>query len=296
MDASSSSQPRSVRHTTHPGHLLKLVYDPDEFVCDGCDGLGSGSSYSCYPCGFNLHEFCATCPSTTESVFHPRHPLTLVNLPMVNNRVCDLCGDYVCGLFYTCRPCGFDVHPLCTQLPVHVKLPMHRHSLKLKPGAVTACDLCDEDCTSWRYSCGNCQVDIHLECALEDDDDDEIVEPPPPPPRKAVSGGYYREPPPMSMGYNNQYRPPPPRMGYNNQYQPPPPRMGYNNQYQPPPPRMGYNNQYQPPPGCSQQSRRVMPAERQKSSGNKKKKIYSIVGRFALNTLATSITGIPMGF
>ncbi|KAL8051173.1 hypothetical protein ABFX02_06G128500 [Erythranthe guttata] len=199
-----------IRHRTHPEHLLKPFYIPNEFLCDGCDQLGSGPTYSCEACDFDLHEFCATCPSTIQSGFHPKHPLTLVNKP-VANRVCDLCGDFVCGLFYTCRTCAFDVHPLCTQLPVQVKLPMHRHRLTLKPGRIAPCDLCDEVCASWRYTCRTCDVDIHLECALQDDDDDEIVLPEPLPlplplPMMMVN---IRQPPPMMMVNNGQ---PPPMM------------------------------------------------------------------------------------
>ncbi|EYU35257.1 hypothetical protein MIMGU_mgv1a024781mg, partial [Erythranthe guttata] len=248
-----------IRHRTHPEHLLKPFYIPNEFLCDGCDQLGSGPTYSCEACNFDLHEICATCPSTIQSGFHPKHPLTLVNKP-VANRVCDLCGDFVCGLFYTCRTCAFDVHPLCTQLPVQVKLPMHRHRLTLKPGRIAPCDLCDEVCASWRYTCRTCDVDIHLECALQDDDDDdEIVLP---------------EPPPMMMMMVN-IRQPPPMMMVNNGQPPPMMMMGYNQQ-----PRM-----ITPPP-----------AERQKSSssGSKKIKIYSILGRLAISALTTSVTGIPL--
>ncbi|KAK4436590.1 hypothetical protein Salat_0822700 [Sesamum alatum] len=88
------------------------------------------------------------------------------NQPTGNHRLCDLCGDLVHGLFYTCRACDFDVHPLCTQLPLNVQFPLHpHHLLKLQPGNSAACALCFQACTWWRYRCVPCGLDVHLECA-----------------------------------------------------------------------------------------------------------------------------------
>ncbi|KAG8390043.1 hypothetical protein BUALT_Bualt01G0042100 [Buddleja alternifolia] len=172
----SSSQlcPSStLQHYIHPKHPLHLLNIPQEFICNGCSALGFGPRYRCHTCDFDLHEICATCPNTTPSPLHPHHPLTLVNHP-VNDRFCDLCGDLVHGLFYTCRACEFDVHPLCTQLPLHVQLPLHpHHLLKLQPGSGPAgCALCFKACTFWRYRCDACSLDVHLECVLGGGGDD----------------------------------------------------------------------------------------------------------------------------
>ncbi|XVF55198.1 hypothetical protein PTKIN_Ptkin06aG0017600 [Pterospermum kingtungense] len=55
-------------------------------------------------------------------------------------RVCDLCVDPVEGLFYRCKLCEFDVHPLCTQLPEHVRHVMHKdHPLRLQRSVPAPC-------------------------------------------------------------------------------------------------------------------------------------------------------------
>ncbi|KAL7108695.1 hypothetical protein ACP275_06G128400 [Erythranthe tilingii] len=165
--APSPSKPTTVHHSADPKHPLHLLLNtPTEFLCSGCSAPGFGTRYRCNDCDIDLHDFCATCPATTESDLHPTHPLTLVSNP-ANDRVCDLCGDTVEGLFYTCAECGFDVHPLCTQLPLHAHLPQHgRHLLKLQPGKSAACALCFKGCPSWRYRCDACCLDVHLECVL----------------------------------------------------------------------------------------------------------------------------------
>ncbi|KAK6933111.1 DC1 [Dillenia turbinata] len=154
-------------HPMHPKHPLLQIYSSKEFECDGCKALGSGTRYRCDPCCFDLHTLCATCPSTLSSHLHPNHSLTLVNISNSKHR-CDLCRDEVDGLFYTCRACDFDVHPLCTELPAHVQHVTHpHHVLKLEEHAIPGwCLVCRHTCRSWRYRCGTCGVDIHLECLL----------------------------------------------------------------------------------------------------------------------------------
>ncbi|KAL3838453.1 hypothetical protein ACJIZ3_023044 [Penstemon smallii] len=112
----------SLYHFTHPQHPLQLLYTTNEFLCNGCNELGvSGPKFSCIKCrGFDLHEHCATCAATISSPLHP-HLLILVN-KRANGRKCDLCGDLVNGLFYTCGGCNFDLHPLCTKFPMHVNV------------------------------------------------------------------------------------------------------------------------------------------------------------------------------
>ncbi|KAI3470793.1 hypothetical protein Pfo_027456 [Paulownia fortunei] len=237
----SSSKPRILQHFTDPKHPLHLLHIPKEFLCNGCTALGFGTRYRCDTCDVDLHEICATCPTATPSPLHPKHPLILVNQP-VNDRSCDLCGDLVHGLFYTCRACDFDVHPLCTQLPLHVKLPLHpQHLLKLQPASPAACALCYKACTSWRYRCDTCSLDIHLECVLGGSPDQVgfggcAVGIP-------IGGGGYGMPSPAMMMMS------------------PPTKV-----------------------------------EGQTSSGRRRRKIYSIVGRLAATAVITSIIGIPLGF
>ncbi|KAH6769185.1 hypothetical protein C2S51_014521 [Perilla frutescens var. frutescens] len=212
-----SSKPTTIlQHLTHPTHPLHLLYIPKEFLCTGCDALGFGARYRCEICDFDLHEICATCPATAAAPLHPKHPLLLVN-EAASHRACHICGDLVRGLFYTCRACNFDVHPLCTQLPLQVQLPLHpHHLLKLQPAAPAPCALCFKSCTSWRYRCDVCRLDLHVECALGAGSDDVIVQnmaAVSPPPSQKVGfpagcgggyGAYGMAAPPPVMVYQRQ--------------------------------------------------------------------------------------------
>ncbi|KAL9164808.1 hypothetical protein ABFS82_06G127900 [Erythranthe guttata] len=161
---------QTVRHFTDPKHPLHLVTISDEFLCNGCRELGHGTRFRCEACDVNLHEFCATCPATIRSsVLQTEYPLTLVNEHPLTERICDLCRDPIEGLHYSCPPCAVELHPLCTQLPLHARLSQHpEHLMKLQTGELATCTMCLISCTSWRYRCDACCIDIHLECVSGD--------------------------------------------------------------------------------------------------------------------------------
>ncbi|KAJ7944100.1 Cysteine/Histidine-rich C1 domain family protein [Quillaja saponaria] len=162
----------TIQQLTHPIH--PLTYFPTatiQFLCDGCKTLGTGPRYRCSTCDFALHEFCGTCPISFSSFMHPKHQLNLVirksQAARQRERVCDVCGLHVNGLFYRCKLCEFDVHQLCTKLPEHTRHPLHReHALRLQsslPGSGW-CIICQSACSSWGYSCEICGVDFHNQC------------------------------------------------------------------------------------------------------------------------------------
>ncbi|PIN12978.1 hypothetical protein CDL12_14400 [Handroanthus impetiginosus] len=164
----------SIDHCIHPGHPLTAVDGGDqEYICDGCKTLGIGKRYRCHGCDFDLHEYCGTCPRTLSSFMHQDHTLTLVmRKPQATRqvvRICDVCSDPVEGLFYRCKDCEFDVHPLCTQLPEKLQHALHKiHPLTLESSKITSfCAVCKELCNEWRYRCGICGFDIHLACVLK---------------------------------------------------------------------------------------------------------------------------------
>lgn len=162
---------KTLRHFTHPEHDLVKISTKKDYVCAGCKTPGgAGIRFRCHNCDFNMHEYCATCPATLSSFIHPHHNLTLVFRTQgarQNERVCDLCADSVEGLFYRCKTCDFDIHPLCTQLPQYVRHALHpAHQLLLQPSACGWCAVCRSACSSWRYRCAACSFDIHLECML----------------------------------------------------------------------------------------------------------------------------------
>ncbi|XP_012839922.1 PREDICTED: uncharacterized protein LOC105960303 [Erythranthe guttata] len=128
------SKKQTVRHFTDPKHPLHLVTISDEFQCNGCRELGSGTRFRCKACDVNLHEFCATCPATIRSsVLQIKYPLTLVNERPATERICDICRDPVKGLHYSCPPCAVEVHPLCTQSPLHARLSQHPEHIMKTP-------------------------------------------------------------------------------------------------------------------------------------------------------------------
>jgi hypothetical protein len=138
------------------------------FRCDGCNCVGVGSRYRC---NFDLHEFCATCPPTATFAFHGQHPLTLERaaFPGENQRRCDLCDTPIQGMHYSCHPCDFDVHPVCSQLPVAAVSPLHpEHLVVLTLADPMACTHCGTVCV-WRYRCAPCKVNLHPRCLLGSD-------------------------------------------------------------------------------------------------------------------------------
>ncbi|KAG2332570.1 hypothetical protein Bca52824_003750 [Brassica carinata] len=165
MSSSRSDQ----YHFTHI-HPLTKVDGYGEFTCGGCKTYGFGKTYRCSWCDYNLHEHCATCPPTILSFMHPQHELQQVfrgpEQTHHEKRMCDICDEPVEGLFYQCHPCGFDVHPLCTRLPQHVRhVPHSVHLLELSRwGASSTCMVCSGPIRSWRYRCGPCGLDVHMEC------------------------------------------------------------------------------------------------------------------------------------
>ncbi|XAR66265.1 Diacylglycerol kinase [Bertholletia excelsa] len=155
-----------LQHFTHPSHPLQKLQIASVYVCNGCNTLGFGERYHCAACDFDLHERCATCPaSLPPSHLHRVHSLTLVYRPVAGGGICDICLDPVNGLFYTCPACNFDVHPLCTQLPPQVHHQFDPwHPLTLQEAMPGRCNICHQECPSWRYRCGACHVDVHIEC------------------------------------------------------------------------------------------------------------------------------------
>lgn len=168
MSMPSSPRPQMLRHPSHIHPLFEFHLPVGgEFICDGCRTCGYEKSYRCIYCNFDLHEYCATCPIKLRSGLHV-HELTLVNL-VATRKACDICEECVDGLFYTCSFCDFNAHPVCTQIPTklqHGHLPNHSLTLR-QPRMSSWCVVCWDACTSWRYRCDICQVDVHLDCVYE---------------------------------------------------------------------------------------------------------------------------------
>ncbi|CAL4929721.1 unnamed protein product [Urochloa decumbens] len=173
--------PKTILHDSHKEHLLVLVDlgrttgKGHRFTCDGCRCPGAGPRYRCSGCDFDLHELCATAPGTASFSFHGQHPLAFEPEVAVDYgrgpcRRCDICDTAIRGMHYRCRPCGFEVHPVCSQLPGAAVSPLHpEHLVMLTAGAPKGCKRCGADCGVWQYRCGLCEFNLHPRCLLGTD-------------------------------------------------------------------------------------------------------------------------------
>ncbi|KAM7512289.1 hypothetical protein LguiB_011164 [Lonicera macranthoides] len=81
---------RSMNHPSHPTHPLTLVpyptYPSNSFFCNSCNLVGSGLSYSCSSCNFDLHVHCASTPNSVTT--HESFPSTIsLNYPIPHEQV-----------------------------------------------------------------------------------------------------------------------------------------------------------------------------------------------------------------
>ncbi|KAA8516380.1 hypothetical protein F0562_016673 [Nyssa sinensis] len=201
-----------------------------------------------------------------------------------NERFCDVCGEFVEGLFYRCKDCEFDVHPLCTQLPQHLRHALHTiHPLMLHTSSSSPCAVCGGTCNFWRYRCGICSFDIHVECVLTPCDHpptQRTIPPwhPPPPPQPLLS-----RPPHYGTAY-----------AYGVSSGPPNPYNIYVNQ--PSQPHYGAAAYNAVPSGPSLYNTHchVNQADQEGDAthGRKRKKMYAIVGKLTFGVLSNVIFGM----
>ncbi|CAL4921406.1 unnamed protein product [Urochloa decumbens] len=161
--------PKTIRHDAHKAHPLVLgaAASPHRFTCDGCRCPGAGPRYRCGACDFDLHELCATATGTASFFFHGQHPLAFELA--VDDGPRRRCDTVIRGMHYRCRPCGFDVHPICSQLPGATITPLHpEHLVMLTVDGPEECARCGLYCL-WRYRCGLCDVSLHPRCLLGTD-------------------------------------------------------------------------------------------------------------------------------
>ncbi|XVF08163.1 hypothetical protein REPUB_Repub06bG0202400 [Reevesia pubescens] len=277
---------KTVQHFTHC-HTLTEVSASTEFLCNGCMTLGFGTRYRCEPCDFDLHDHCATCPTELSSFMHDHGLKLVVRKPQAtrqNDRVCDLCGDPVEGLFYRCKLCEFDVHPLCTQLPENVRHVMHKdHPLRLQRSVPGNCMVCKDTCTSWHYRCGICCFDLHLECVLAPCEEAATTTSTP---RSLKTPA----PPPSAPPFFDSCN------GYGYGAIPPPPYFAYANYGVPfAPPYFGpYVHSYGIPSSSGQyhvNSHHNHSSQAQGGGGKVRKKMYAIAGDLALGVLSNVVFG-----
>ncbi|XP_073275319.1 protein VACUOLELESS GAMETOPHYTES-like [Primulina huaijiensis] len=275
-------------HFTHPGHSLTPIDNDREYLCDGCKTMGSGKRFRCIVgCDFDMHEYCRTCPRKLSNFMH-QHELSLVMRKAESqrqvDRICNVCLDPVEGLFYRCKECEFDVHPLCTQLPQQLHHALHKaHFLTLKSSKTPGfCAVCKGACSGWRYRCGACNFDIHLECVLVP-----IV---PCPKQQSAAGTQQRGIPMFDQGI--PYHPPPQFASYFGYGFPYYGQPGYNH-FQP-----GYMMQPGYSHGMYMHSTSFLPQTHQVAASNggsrPGKSMFSLVGQLGFGVLSNMIFGVDL--
>ncbi|TVU37975.1 hypothetical protein EJB05_11322, partial [Eragrostis curvula] len=111
----------SISHFSHPGHELVKRHYIGSFRCDMCWENLTGAAYGCGAgCDFAIHESCAAHPQTYFCPAHQPHSLVLVQTRHDAAIICDVCksGCATGSFLYRCPPCGFNMHPRCTALPL----------------------------------------------------------------------------------------------------------------------------------------------------------------------------------
>ncbi|KAH0749771.1 hypothetical protein KY290_029003 [Solanum tuberosum] len=144
LHLSCAKFPQLITHPSHPNHPLNLLpmskYPGGQFNCDACKRHGTGFSYHCSYCEFDLHVICASRPlKITHELHQCSLELTFKN-PYANAKgfSCDVCCKIgVKQWLYRCPACEFDVHLDCLTSPPRQEASQstalqHHHSF---PGA-----------------------------------------------------------------------------------------------------------------------------------------------------------------
>ncbi|KAK9154602.1 hypothetical protein Sjap_002082 [Stephania japonica] len=119
--------------------------------------------------------------------FSHQHPLELINLQQLQRQQqqqqqqqtpntsvsCSGCKAGVLGgVIYICKTCNYCLHVSCSQMPRRITHPADgTHTLTLLtspvyPEGVFRCDACGRQGKGFCFHCNECQLDIHVDCAV----------------------------------------------------------------------------------------------------------------------------------
>ncbi|KAJ6748915.1 hypothetical protein OIU79_029909 [Salix purpurea] len=134
LHISCTQMPNFITHPSHPIHPLTLFaappYPGGSFSCDGCGIQGTGFSYHCTTCDFDVHMLCATNPLSLAHQSHP-HQLNLAFCPPYHTKgfSCDICHKIGSNHWlYRCGSCEFDAHMECAKSANNGPSPHLQHS------------------------------------------------------------------------------------------------------------------------------------------------------------------------
>ncbi|XP_023764480.1 uncharacterized protein LOC111912993 [Lactuca sativa] len=160
---------KTLTHFMHPSHQLTEHIADTIYRCDGCKMYGTGTRFTCPPCNFDLHDYCAKCPpSLPLTVNHP-HPMSLVDYkPQLNHtEPCKICRSPIQGLAYMCKNCDYWIHPPCVLHYLGLRYFIHpSHNLtEFTANTDYVCNGCYFIGTGKRFTCSPCNYDLHEYCA-----------------------------------------------------------------------------------------------------------------------------------
>lgn len=154
---------------------------PENHSCFTCRDEGKSFSYKCESCTFHSHLKCRLIPTILNHPHHDHRLYFWLNNARWEGYLCTVCrrpGDYV---GYRCtESCKVEFHPECALLPR--VLAKHEHSGHTHDLDMISCrnevledylcDMCLDKMNpeAWFYSCKECHLSMHLDCAFKDFD------------------------------------------------------------------------------------------------------------------------------
>ncbi|XP_039069309.1 uncharacterized protein LOC120215832 [Hibiscus syriacus] len=134
--------PREITHPLHSHHHLVLDWSghDEEFTCDLCLKVSSGTSYGCCRCDIEVDLACAFAgggdhqtrqrSEDHEGIQHycHRHQLILYKFSSAGETDynCGWCDKPLTNIVYGCKGCSFFLHEFCAdEIPKTLKHPFH---------------------------------------------------------------------------------------------------------------------------------------------------------------------------
>ncbi|TYI03195.1 hypothetical protein ES332_A11G319400v1 [Gossypium tomentosum] len=181
--ACSDKLPRTLSHSFHPNHPLRLTYTYEYPNCNVCSKWCTTSTpfYVCEICSFRLDFDCAKLSPSLKLDCH-HHLLTFFkdfnkNGDEGQDSYCKACGKHCGGAsVYRCVQCLFSLHLKCV-VPSSATHKYHRHPLTMielireDNSEKYYCDVCENERNSKDpvYYCQSCTFIAHIQCVLDQD-------------------------------------------------------------------------------------------------------------------------------
>ncbi|PWA44881.1 zinc finger, PHD-type, C1-like protein [Artemisia annua] len=124
LDESCFNLEKEIRHKSHPAHPLALLSSSpyknanDMFTCNACFKDGSGFTYHCSICGYDLDVKCANLRETVKRDDHQHFLKLYYKSPSKGGDYafyCDVCNRVVLQDHWTyyCKECDYGTHLDC---------------------------------------------------------------------------------------------------------------------------------------------------------------------------------------